>query len=111
MLDSFTQISPCHIKTPFDQMDTIIKDCYVSEGTKLTCGIECKKVITDTLEEMIKAYNPRQEYNFKILDKNGAEFIKKGNQCPTTAKTTPTATERILAAGQTLTLKLTYCGK
>ena len=109
MLDAFIQITPCHTKIPFDQMDKIIKNCYISEGKDLICGIECKKLIEDTLETMIKEYNSKQKYYFKILDKKSEEFIKINEKCPPTAKTTPTATERILAAGETLSLKLTYC--
>ena len=84
-------------------MDKIIKDCYISDGTGMICGTDCKPWITEKLTGVMAAYNPNQDYIFKIIDKNDAEFLKIGTTCSAETRSTPTATERILAARETLT--------
>ena len=101
MLDAFTQITPCHKEISKDQMDKVIKKCCT--GTETICGQDCKELILETLDNMMKAYNPRQEYEFKIIGHE--EFISKG-KCLADTKA---ATQRIVAGRQVLTVKLIYC--
>lgn len=108
MLDAFVQLTPCYEKTPFDQMDEIIKECYTSAGTDIVCEKNCKTFITDTLDELMKAYNDKQSYEFYILEPDKTEFIEAEQKCLGTAETRA-ATDRVLAGGQALTLKLVYC--
>jgi len=107
-LDAFVQVTPCYTKIPFEQMSTVIKNCYISDGEESICGKNCKDLITDTLEAAMEEYNAKQEYEFKIISADEEEFISIGG-CTDTIST-PTATERIIA-GQAITLRMTYCMK
>jgi hypothetical protein len=130
LLSSFIQITPCYTKVPYDQMSTIIKDCYASDGSATICGKPCKDFITAEMDSMMKAYNPKQAYEFKIL-KGKEEFISK-KKCPSTAgtgddccscpccccdklkETCPTNIETRAGSidlSRDLTLRLTYCIK
>jgi len=104
MLDSYTQFTPCYTELPYPQMREVIMDCYTS-GEK-TCGEDCETLITETLDDMIKAYSSSQEYQFIIRDPKKEEFIIVGEECPGEAKA---ATALIVVGGQSLTLNLIFC--
>lgn len=105
LLSSFIQITPCYSQMPYDQMSTIIKDCYTSAGTNTVCGKPCKDFIIGEMDNMMKAYDPKQEYEFKIL-KGQEAFITNG-VCPETAETRAGSID----LSRDLALRLTYCIK
>ncbi len=108
-LDAFVQLTPCYVETPYPQMETIIKDCYASEGMDTVCGKPCKDFINEEFENVMTAYNPKQAYEFKIL-KGKEEFISQNNPsegCPETAETRAGS----IVLSRELTLRLTYCIK
>lgn len=105
LLSSFIQITPCYVKTPYDQMETIIKDCYASDGSATICGKPCKDLITEEMDSMMKAYNPKQAYEFKIL-KGKEAFITQGG-CPADSETRVGS----ITLSRDLALRLTYCIK
>lgn len=108
LLDVFVQLTPCYTKMPYDQMDTIIKDCSTSAGSATVCGKPCKDLIIEELKNVMEAYNPKQDYQFKIL-KGKEEFLSQGT-CPSTAETR--AGSITLTTGRDIiTLRLTYCIK
>jgi len=108
MQDTFMQITPCYAEKPVEQMSDLIKKCYT--GTETICGIECKEYITDTLNSLIKAYNPKQDYIFSVKGPNDEEFINTG-ECEPTADRRAATPERILAGKEVLIVKLMYCTK
>ncbi|MBM3199879.1 hypothetical protein FJZ53_02990 [Candidatus Woesearchaeota archaeon] len=103
LLSSFMQLTPCYSKVPYDQMDVIIKECYTSSGG-LVCGEPCKEFIIAEMDDVMKAYNPRQEYEFKIL-KGKEEFISKGG-CTGASETKAGSVDL-----RDITIRLTYCIK
>lgn len=105
LLSSFIQITPCYTKVPYDQISTIIKDCYTSDGSATICGKPCKDFIIGEMDNMMKAYNPKQAYEFKIL-KGKEAFITQGI-CPADAETRAGSID----LSRDLTLRLTYCIK
>lgn len=108
LLDAFIQITPCYTKVPYDQMETIIKDCHTSAGSATICGKPCKDFIMEEMGNIMKAYNPKQDYEFKIL-KNKEVFITHGG-CPETAETRA-GSINLPSGRDILTLRLTYCIK
>lgn len=107
ILDSFVQITPCYATLPYEQMDNLIKECYTSAGSSTACGEPCKDYIAQTMDEMVKAYNPDLKYEFKILIQE-EEFLSQG-ACPAATKEERVATENMPAGKDILTLKITYC--